>query len=806
MTPTETINEGFIAPQDHPATDAPTPDVTEQYGPRNERLPEQLVNALRAVVIECQQQESFLRRREVMRAARNRFYERGNQHIYWQQQGNNAGYVMMSPGGVVTSPTGQNVQAPTFIDDYNLFQPFLRIQEAILTQNPPGIDFRAMDPNRIEDCEAAKTADNYRHLFNRANRVKGIQTKIVRMFGNDGRCILWVRTEANAQKWGQNDDGTPKQMETCTVHGTLESKVPILCDSMDQFPYLFLSDDMDVEAAKAEYTGTGADGVAFSEKMKAGMSAPGENNYERYARLGVLQGTRGDTATGQAFAHLLTRMNCWLRPNRWASKKFDDALENADPQLDVVPVTGPDGVPTGEKRTMTMRDKLQQLFPQGAHIVFAGDVYVGSWGEAMDDALIVGHPYEGDGQFRLAMMDPFVVVQDAFNDAKNATREVFDVGWPSRWVDADEDEYSAIARQRAEPFAIRQHKLLPGEKMADKMFQEPNPEIPVTFVQYVADLGGQLPQFMLATPPAIFGASMEDQKTASGYAQARAQAMGQLGLVWGVIQNMFARMYYLAALCASRNPDHSEEIVIPAGGEGETASVRLERISKGKFGAYPDEDSSFPESTEAKRAVLQQILATVGPTPIGMQMLEAPDNFRVYLDLNGFSELVIPEAQSAEKQQFEIQQMLREAPIPPTPEEMDVALVENAAQTIIAQQTGQTPPTLDLSTLGYLPSVPIQEWDRHDWEAKKCQDWLNGSVCRRELAQGNIAGVQNVVLHWKAHAAIAAQQMAAQMMAQAAMAAPAGPPNGDKSKPNGAPKPPVNSKDKPPGAPATATM
>ena len=57
---------------------------------------------------------------------------------------------------------------------------------------------------------------------------------------------------------------------------------------------------------------------------------------------------------------------------------------------------------------------------------------------------------------------------------------------------------------------------------------------------------------MLGTPPALFGASMEDQKTASGYAQAKNQAMGVKGIPWSSVQSIMARMYYLAALKAAK--------------------------------------------------------------------------------------------------------------------------------------------------------------------------------------------------------------------------------------------------------------
>lgn len=723
MTPTLTApNNGTDATQEHPEQ-LPSEEPESPYGERNEQLPEQLVIALKACIKEFSQQEMYVRRREVMRDRLNRFYERGYQHVY--QNNRTGGFSQGAPGGTV-SVEGREIQCPNYIDDYNIFQPFERIIEAILTQNPPGIDFRPVNPNLSEDMESAETAEGYRKMFDRANKVKSMQTQIVRMMCLSARTVLWTRTEANAQKFGYEDDGTtPKSMETATVHGTLENRVSILSRSQEDTGYCILFDDPDVKQAKAEYP-------AFKDKLKPGAAGIGENAYERLARLGALQGTPGQAQIGDAYSHLCTRQHCWLRPSCFEGEYYEEDF-------------------TGED--ISVREKLLELFPLGVHVVFVGEEYVGSWAESMDDAIVIGFPYEGDGMFRLAIMDPMVVVQDRFNDCMNAAAEVFDMGWPSTWVDAEDTEFDAITSQKADPYAIRQIKGKSGMKAGDRFYREPNPELPGTFLTFMENLQAQLPQFILATPPAVFGAAMADQKTASGYAQARAQAMGQLGLIWGNIQDMMARMYYQAALCAARNPQHSEEIVIPGDG-GQNAVIRLDRLTKGKFGAYPDEDSSFPESTSQKRATLGSVLTLAQASPaIGQQLLSSPDNWKTFNTINGFPELVIPEAESRDKQQFEIEELLKGAPIP-NPQALMVAQQQHAAAAMQARATGGVPPPFDAQQVEEDtsdPSVPVEELDYHQWEFEKCKEWLSSGARRRQDAEGNQTGVSNVKLHAMQH-------------------------------------------------------
>src|SRR6185369_9211572 len=205
-----------------------------------------------------------------------------------------------------------------------------------------------------------------------------------------------TRSETNAQKYGTAPDGTPKTVEISTVHGTLESKVPILCTGQDKALYCFLSDDPDVKQAKADYP-------EFSDKIKAGISGLGENAYERLARLGVLQGSNSSMLSADSYTHLVTRMNCWMRPQSFTGDRYDEPLQE---------------LAEGEM-PMTLGDKLKQLFPQGCRAVFIGDVYVESCPEAIEDALCIEFPWEGDGMNREGFMDSFLVVQDSFNDSMN---------------------------------------------------------------------------------------------------------------------------------------------------------------------------------------------------------------------------------------------------------------------------------------------------------------------------------------------------------------------------------------------------
>lgn len=736
-----------------PQVETPPEDDTQEqasgevqtFGEGNRDLPECLVNALKDAFETLQAREAYDRRIEVLTDRMHRFYDDGIQHVYPNYGAGT--YQIGTPGGSV-QVGGDSITCPDYIGAYNIFYPIGRSLDAVLTQNPPGIDFRPDDPSRSEDMEAAETAEGYRHYFDQANDVKQIQQSISRMFRLSGRTVVEVDTVEDEQKWGLNDQGQPRKMETAWVGGTLESKVPILAKCLEECPYIFLYCDPDVLMAKEDY-----DWIA--EEIKGGQGGLGESEWERYARIGVQQARKGYFLTGNSGAHITTKIKGYLRPAVFG--KYKDIYQ-PDSKEDGTPEDP--GFDAGEQ--ITIGDKLKEIFPDGCRATYIGQNYAMAENCSMDDHITVGFPKDRDGMSGGALMRDCVVLQDVFNDYKNAERSAYEKGWPSLWVDADQIEYDAIMNQASEPFAIRQKKKSkPGEPLENDFYREPDMQLAESFTQEIINISGPLIQMISGALPSLQGENDPDNKTASGKAMDRSQAMGMLGMPWANIQRIFARMYYQAALLAAANPDHSQDIVVP--GNGSTNStLRLEKLTKGKFMAHPDTDSSFPESTSAKRANLQTIVTMLDSNQQMAQIFwQSPDNWEEALDLMGFPELELIPAEAYKKQVREFELLLRETPVPDL-QGTQQAMIQHAAATILATQQGQPAPPAPQPVM--MSSVPIGKYDYHQWEFAKCQEWLSSEQCWRQQAEGNTAGIQNITLHADAHQ----QALAAQQQAQAA--------------------------------------
>ena len=758
---------------------APTPLMDDGQGNRN--LPGQLRRALLKVFSDAQSSEKYIRRQEVLQDAKIRFYDMGIQHVYL-----NGTYQWTIGTAGQSYPTGPNSKNyfSEYLDDYPILPAFGQIIRAKLSEHDPSVDFQPDDPNDPNDLESAKAAEAMRHDYDRNNDVKLLQQQIIYHWEMGGRCVVWTRSEDGPPQFGDTT-GNPPRRVVSTAYGSIEAKVPVFASTLRDCGYIILYDDPDIQKAKEKY-----DWIAH--KIDAGQACLDENAYERIARLGIIQNASGRGSygwnIGDSLTHMIGRGNGFFRTERFQG--LDEPFEEAT-EADV----NPDGT------VMTVCEKLTQMFPQGAHIVVVGQEYACSWNKSADDCISISHPYIGKGQTRMPILYPMVVLQDRFNQGMNLIAESQDHLVPSTWIGASATEFAAITKQRAKPGAFRNLKDMPsGVKIQDVVYREPDYQIPSTAMEFLQFIDGALPQFMLATPPAIWGQAMSDNKTSSGLQLAAAQAMGILGALWDMEAQVFADVYYQNCIAISNDENYSDQIVIP-NINGQRAVVDKASLTKGKFRCFVDKDSGFPESTNSQRQSMERVVALLASTPLGMEIMGEPDNAQALVRLSG-TPIVIPSAIAGEKQQREIEALLAQEPVIGDPDILamlragrsvpDIYMAiqqartmmmqnyqsalqqqqsEHAGGIIAAQATGGQPPPAPVPppppdpTSIAKPSVSIWVSDFHEHEAKKVQKYLTSAECNTELTIGrpspdpakegamapNIAGVLNVLLHGEAH-------------------------------------------------------
>ncbi|HMD29084.1 MAG TPA: hypothetical protein VKH13_10990, partial [Steroidobacteraceae bacterium] len=375
----------------------------------------------------------------------------------------------------------------------------------------------------------------------------------------------------------------------------------------------------------------------------------------------------------------------------------------------------------------------------------------------------------------------------------NMQAETYEYGIPPIYADPQVLDFDALANQVAEPAAHFPARARPGQPLAAGFFQPAPARVPPDMIEHQQDLIGPVAQFLTGLFPAIFGGNMEDVKTASGYALARDQAMGRLGLVWRRTKQFYADVLLLGVDCFRTNRPEGVEIpLLGPDGVLDARSIRTADL-KGNICVHPEADETYPRLKSQQRAVLQQLFSL--NDPLIQEALAEPANIGYIKNVLGLNELVVPGEDSRNKQLREIQQLLASAPIvisthasgvahagsmrdSPESSAVGATLKSPDANGADASAGGASPApmngsadTAHQSAVLVLPSVPVDQLlDDHDVEFEECKRWAN-SEAGQAAKMTNPAGFANVRAHTEAH--LRAMSLAAGAAAANAGTAPA---------------------------------
>ncbi|HYL82781.1 MAG TPA: hypothetical protein VE263_00985 [Candidatus Angelobacter sp.] len=545
----------------------------------------------------------------------------------------------------------------------------------------------------------------------------------------------------------------PNGQEVISIAGGLELNTPVWANEMHEYPYLQWQAEVHRAKLKAAYP-------HVANKIESAPSQGAEDVYARVSRLSVEQGLPS-IHPGDALMNLITFDRTWLRP--WAFYAVEDEA---------------------------VRNELLAMFPDGCYVAFAGDVYCESRSESMDDHWRVLHALPGDGQNRPSVGDSLVQVQERYNVLSNMQAETYEYGIPPIYADPQVLDFDALANQVAEPAAHFPARARPGQPLAAGFFQPAPAQVPPDMIRHQQDLIGPVAQFLTGLFPAIFGGGMEDVKTATGYAMARDQAMGRLGLVWRRTKQFYADVLLLAVDCFRKN--RPEDVELPLLGPDGVLDARTIRTAdlKGNICVHPEADETFPRLKSQQRAVLQQLFGI--NDPVLQRALTEPANLGYIKNVLGLAEMVIPGEDSRNKQLREIQHLLASAPIvvqlpvashssaviPSGARNPSSSVTATASDSVGATlgstgadgdeaSTGgaspaptsaspgsalhQSPITSHESHSLVLPSVPVDQLlDDHSVEFEECKRWAN-SEAGQSARMTNPAGFANVRAHAEAH-------------------------------------------------------
>jgi hypothetical protein len=490
--------------------------------------------------------------------------------------------------------------------------------------------------------------------------------------------------------------------EVISIAGGLELNTPVWANEMHEFPYLQWQTEVHRAKLKATYPHA-------ANKIETTPSQGAEDVYARVSRISVEQGLPS-IHPGDALMNLITFDRTWLRP--WAFYSVEDE---------------------------DVRRELLALFPDGCYVAFAGDAYCEARNESMDDHWRVLHALPGDGQNRPSVGDSLVQVQERYNVLSNMQAETYEYGIPPIYADPQVLDFDALANQVAEPAAHFPARARPGQPLAAGFFQPAPAQVPPDMIRHQQDLIGPVAQFLTGLFPAVFGGNMEDVKTASGYALARDQALGRLGLVWRRLKQFYGEVMLLGVESFRKN--RPEDVDVPLLGPDGMLDARMIRVAdlKGNIAVHPEADETFPRLKSQQRGVLQQLFGL--KDPLIQEAMADPANIGYIKNVLGLTELVVPGEDSRNKQLREIQVLLGAAPIV-----VQVPVSAGDQKTAYGDPEGGGG-----SHTVVLPSVAVDLLlDNHAVEFEECKRWAN-SEAGQSARMTNPAGFANVRAHAEAH-------------------------------------------------------
>jgi hypothetical protein len=226
------------------------------------------------------------------------------------------------------------------------------------------------------------------------------------------------------------------------------------------------------------------------------------------------------------------------------------------------------------------------------------------------------------------------------------------------------------------------------------------------------------------------GANMEDQKTASAYAQAKNSAQGLMAIAWVPYIEFASGIRWQAARLAGRRDQDKISAVLPdKEDKTKTIDIDVSVLKRGGFLCSPITDQNFPESHTDQAAKWLGIFQAVPTNPVAQMVFLEPDNLVALKDAFGL-DIVIKGAAARDKQLAEWELMQAEdGPIPDlqATQQRDQAKQQQATQAVQAIAPGMTPPPLPEEPPLQASGVPTRLADDHIEEARTCVRILNDS-------------------------------------------------------------------------------
>lgn len=400
----------------------------------------------------------------------------------------------------------------------------------------------------------------------------------------------------------------PKSREILKVFGPLHVRIaPYVQDQADT-PYLILEFEQHHSLARKLYPD-------YADKI--GPSKVGSNEFSQQ-RATLYQGqTEG--------------LDCWKMVwlRTWAYEMLPDKDE--------------------------VYQHLVELYPNGVKLVFVNDVLVEIANEDLDDHWTISSSPLSTYIYSEPIGKPCIPIQDATNELVNLSMDTIKHGIPQTFADPDSLDFEKYEKAEIAPGMVFPMKVPSGKSISD-VLHTTRTAVLSKEVESIADRLQQFGQFVTGAFPSIYGGILQGSRTASEYAQSRAQALQRLANTWNVVKQLWADAMSKAVVSFARNLKYDERQVIKTDNGFINVWIRQSELN-GRVGSVePEVDEQLPVTWAQQRDVLLRLIELNSPDI--NQVLADPENSHIIRNGLGLKDIKLPGYDDRLKQLREIQDII----------------------------------------------------------------------------------------------------------------------------------------------------
>lgn len=464
------------------------------------------------------------------------------------------------------------------------------------------------------------------------------------------------------------------------VFGPLNVKIPLICKDEEKLPYLIFEEEVNVNVAREMYPHC-ADRI---------QPQTGEESFDRWARTTIDYNYAYPTQA-------CTIRKIWLTP-----ASYNVLLQEKVKQL-----------------------KLKKLFPEGCCVTFIGNLFVEAYESKLTDCWTISRNPVSEYLHGMPLGRQATSVQEIQTELLDLSLATIEQGISETFADPsviDFEKYKTVRKEPGLMFPIK--KKPPDQNLSNSFFETRS----ATLSKEVPELQNrldQMGQFATSALPSVWGGQ---QKGGSGtlgeYEQSRAQALQRLGIVWKIINDLYARTMDKATQMFEQHMLEDEKFARQQGNGWLNIYIKKSEMSGNLGRVISQSAEQFPVSWDQKTARMFELLQMQDPNI--QQILYHPDNAFFFARCIGLPELFIPGDAQRNKQLVEIGQLIT------TSDQM---------------QPGVDP----LGQPMLVSSVPIEpSIDDDQVHIAVCQAWLISEVGQMYKENDPMA-YQNVMAHMQMH-------------------------------------------------------